>query len=326
MIILGAGMSGCLAGVMNSSAQIIEAKEEKEFLKAPEHRAVLRFRSDKISKITGIPFRRVQVRKSIWYDNKEHRLPDIRFTNMYSRKVSGGYSSRSIVNLDTVERWIPPEDFHSRLLKQCTGRVRYGLKVIGVTDKCVNYMPALKPLNREGSPILSTLAVPIMARILNLRPPVEFSKGSRINVARYRVKGCDLNLSMYYPSPETHVYRASVMGDLLSVEMIDDGENRVIESQMVLDSLGIDSSDVEMIDFGPQVGKINYSNWSDSDRKNWILSLTMKYRIYSLGRFAIWKNILQDDVYEDILKIREFLLSSTHYDMFKALHTDGLNA
>lgn len=330
--ILGAGLSGCLAAIANPEATILEAKSEGEFLKSPEHKAVLRFRTPNISQITGIPFKEVQVRKSIWFEDREYRLPDIRFTNMYSRKVADGYFDRSIVNLDTVRRWIAPEDFHVRMLKKCNGRIKFGQKIKGV-DKdwlLVQHGPEdgvdEAPIKRAG-PVISTIALPIMAKVLGLPSPVSFQAGKKVYVVRYRVKNSNLNLSMYYPSPETPVYRASVMKDVLSIEMI---HNQHVESwlrsgeqatnpewtEQVLESLGIDNNDLTYLDEGSQLGKISY-NLDERVRKNWIFRLTNEYWIYSLGRFAIWKNILQDDVYDDVQKIRGYIESGTHYDFYR---------
>lgn len=318
--ILGAGLSGALAAILNSDATVIEGKQQKDFMTSPEHKAVLRFRSDKISKITGIPFRFVQVRKSIWYERKEYRLPDIRFTNLYSRKVANGYYDRSIVNLETVPRYIPPENFHALLIEQIKHRTMFGSPVQQLAKSSVTIKP------REGAgqvlncpAIISTIAMPITAKLLGVRSPVEFSSGRKVWVRRYRVSNCDLNLSMYYPSVDTPVYRASVMKDLLSVESVKDlTDDEDVDTYMneVFDSLGLDVMDTTFLDQGSQLGKLDYAV-DDSVRKNFILKLTLEYGIYSLGRFAIWKNILQDDVYDDALRIRGWVGSGTHYDMMR---------
>lgn len=327
-IILGAGLSGCLAGIMHPEAVIVEAKTEKAFKASPEHKAVLRFRTNNISQLTGIPFKEVQVRKSIWYQGREYRFPDIRLTNLYSRKVSDGYFDRSIVNLETVTRWLPPEDFHLRMLGKVNGRVHFGCKITGITNDHISVLrdgarpDEESPMTRSECPVISTIAMPIMAKILGVESPVSFSSGKKVFVVRLRIKNSNLNISMYYPDPEFPVYRSSVMGDILSVEFI---ENLIPEQlpsiksealYTVLESLGINPLDVEILDEGSQLGKISY-NVNERTRKNWVLKLTLDHWIYSLGRFALWKNILQDDVYHDALKIRQFIESGTHYDFIK---------
>lgn len=329
--ILGAGLSGCLAGIMNPDATIIEAKTEQAFKASPEHKAVLRFRTNNIPQVTGIPFKQVQVRKSIWYQGYEHRHPNIRLTNLYSRKVSGGYFDRSIVNLETVTRWLPPEDFHLKMLSKVAGRVRFGHSVREVSknqlllnlDGAREAEPSLL-IRGDSSPIISTIAMPLMAKILGLSSPVSFSSGKKVYVIRLRVKNANLNVSMYYPDPDFPVYRASVMGNVLSIELIQDLFDKYQDKYArsfideVLHSFGIDFTDTEPMDEGSQLGKINYDT-DDRTRKNFILKLTLEYGIYSLGRFALWKNILQDDVYEDAMKIRAFINSGTHYEYFGAI-------
>ena len=51
-------------------------------------------------------------------------------------------------------------------------------------------------------------------------------------------------------------------------------------------------------------------------RKSFMLKLTLEHNIYSVGRFACWKNILLDDVYDDSFTIRA-MINSDPYDKFK---------
>ena len=60
MNIIGAGLTGCLAAYAFKDAVI------HEYLKEPRvHKAVLRFRTDEVSKLTGIPFKKVLVHKAV---------------------------------------------------------------------------------------------------------------------------------------------------------------------------------------------------------------------------------------------------------------------
>jgi hypothetical protein len=42
-------------------------------------------------------------------------------------------------------------------------------------------------------------------------------------------------------------------------------------------------------------------------RRSLLLRLTRDFHIYSLGRYACWRNILLDDVYEDYFRIRRMM-------------------
>jgi hypothetical protein len=90
---------------------------------------VLRFTTDTISKMTGIPFKKVCVEKSIWFDGNEH-APTPRMTNLYSFKVLGQIKARSIMNTSSEVRFIPPPNFVSLLARSC--HIHLGRKVVEV--------------------------------------------------------------------------------------------------------------------------------------------------------------------------------------------------
>ena len=48
-------------------------------------------------------------------------------------------------------------------------------------------------------------------------------------------------------------------------------------------------------------------------RKEFIYQMTTKYNIYSVGRFATWRQLLLDDVVEDIQHIEHFIRNDTDY-------------
>ncbi len=109
--IIGAGLSGLIAAHAWPSVPIVEAQSEPQ-----PHKALLRFRSNAVSQLTGIEFKKVLVRKGL-YSEGEYKPPTIALANQYSRKVLGRIlGDRSVWNLDPVERWIAPENFQERLL------------------------------------------------------------------------------------------------------------------------------------------------------------------------------------------------------------------
>jgi flavin-dependent dehydrogenase len=67
MVILGAGMAGCLAACIFTDATILEAKTEI----GAGHQALLRFRSPQIGEYVGIEFKQVTVHKSIWEGGRD---------------------------------------------------------------------------------------------------------------------------------------------------------------------------------------------------------------------------------------------------------------
>ncbi len=289
MMILGAGLSGLIAATQIPSAYVIEANGPD----AISHRAVLRFRSDVLSRMTGIPFDKVTVRKSI-YSNGSHCRPSINLANQYSRKTNGSYLDRSIWNVDPVERWIAPEDLQQQMVRMIGDRIEWNRKLDAAAMGSISV------------PAISTLPMHVLMGMLGQAIPedIVFQHAS-IVVDRYRVKGANVYQTIYFPSPDDSVYRASITGNLLIVER----SNTLPwdDLAMVCDAFGIQLSDLEVIDQSHQqrYGKITPIN--DMWRRQAIYDLTNKFQIYSLGRFAIWKNVLLDDVASDVAVIKRLI-------------------
>lgn len=290
MIIIGSGLAGCLAGVLNQTATICEPKEEPT-----SHKALLRFRSPQIGESVGIPFKQITTHKGIWMDGEPVSLSPLAIS-LYSQKVTGKISQRSICNLEPVERYIAPDNFHEMLLEQCNGRVSYGVDIPSV----------LEAKERK----ISTLPMFVTAKHFNY--DVDFGEKVRgIYVTRMKISNCNAYMTYYYPGHELNPYRASITGDTLIIESCEPIDTDDIFG--VLESFGLqfETCDVEVENYEQPNGKM--SKIDEATRKKVILDLTLKHGIYSLGRFAVWKNLLLDDVYNDILVIRT-LLNKELYD------------
>ena len=48
-------------------------------------------------------------------------------------------------------------------------------------------------------------------------------------------------------------------------------------------------------------------------RKEFIFQMTTQHNIYSVGRFATWRQILLDDVVDDIKVVEEFIRGKSDY-------------
>jgi hypothetical protein len=103
---------------LNPGSEILESNPNNE----SSHKALFRCRSNEIGKVLGIDFKKVTVSKSIWLDEKEVN-PSPRIAHLYSKKVLGTITGRSILNIDQVERYIPPHDFIDQLKSRC--RIAY---------------------------------------------------------------------------------------------------------------------------------------------------------------------------------------------------------
>ena len=57
----------------------------------------------------------------------------------------------------------------------------------------------------------------------------------------------------------------------------------------------------------------------DKIRKDFIYTLTEKYNIFSVGRFATWRQLLLDDVVNDISVIERLIASNSNYNFRKEM-------
>lgn len=306
-IILGAGLSGLIAATQFPNAVVFEANGPEHL----SHRAVLRFRSEALSRLTGIPFRKVTVRKSIWYRG-EHVAPSMRLANMYSLKTNGSILDRSIWNLEPVERYIAPEDLQHQMAEMIGNRIKWNRPV----DCAI--------LREMPRPVISTLPMPTLLDLAEAHDISRAGPGfgfAGIVVDRHRVKKADVFQTIYFPEVDHPVYRASITGDLLIVERR--GEMTSTHFHDMLDAFGLGRADVETIDVehAQRFGKINPLD-DDAWRRDAIYALTQEHGIYSLGRFAIWKNVLLDDVVADAAVIKR-LMSAGRYGASLYHHQKG---
>ncbi len=309
MIILGSGMAGCIAGMVNRDVRILEANEKP----IVNHQALLRFRNDTISKATGIPFRKVEIQKSICINGNEMD-PSVKITNLYSRKVTDHLLRRSIINIDPDIRYIAPPDFHSQMIITLFKNIWYSHKVksIGIDELKTEHNIGFARLSEE--PIISTLPVFVNANLLGLEPPKSNYKSNSILITQFKIENCDTFATVYFPGDETPVYRASVTGNLLIIESMD--KITVSHAEDVFDAFGMAGVENTSIltNEVQRGGKI--IPMAEDDRKSFLYKMTMDHNLYSLGRFATWRNILLDDVLKDVYVINR-MINHNRYDLMR---------
>lgn len=297
--IVGAGLAGLIAGHAWPQARIFESSAEPKV----EHKALLRFRSDAVARLTGIDFRQVTVRKGIWFGGK-FVGPSIGMANLYAQKVTGALTGdRSIWNLEPVQRWIAPETLYEELIANVGNRV--------VWDHPFDFVG-------EERPIVSTAPLPTVLTALYPNRAEHWPAFERapIHVARYRVPKADVFQTIYFPDLETPIYRASMTGSMLIVELMNQSGRAVTEVMMEepMRAFGIEGA-IEIDRVTQKYGKI--VPLEDQHRRGMLHALTKDHGIFSLGRFATWRNVLLDDVVQDIAVIRR-LLKASPYE--RALH------
>lgn len=303
MQILGAGLAGLLAGCHFPNATLYEAGTPDQIA----HKAVLRFRTSAVGDSVGIEFKKVRVRKGIW-SQEEHGFcpPNIRLANFYARKVIGSLVDRSIWDLEPVDRYIAPENFQQQLVDRLGSRIHWGT-----------------PITRDDvaaftSPTISTIPLKVMAQwyydpALYPNDEVIHWTHAPIQVRRFRLTRSDVYQTVYFPDPDTTLYRVSITGNLVIAEYAQEADDFDFWP-----AFGLYRQDGEPIDTTSQrFGKILPID--DAWRKAFIFSLSQRKRIYSLGRYGVWRNILLDDVLQDISKIKKLIVSSPYAQQLAAL-------
>jgi len=305
--IIGAGLAGLIAACAIKDAPIFEAGKRAE-----QHKALLRFRDKSVSDLIGIPFKEVRVQKEISYRGQSFNACFIAMANMYARKVSGLFCNRSIGNLDTVTRYIAPPDLYDQLVDRHAARIvwEHELKGLGTTE-----------WQTSDTQIISTIPLPVVMRVCGMDPlPFEFAKSS-IHVDRYRLpKGTDLYQTIYFPDAELRAFRASITGDLMIVESMNGNphdnfefpSDRYGEACEVARAFGLEfDSHFETLDSVDQkYGKI--VEIPRRQREAILYELTRDFNVFSVGRFATWRNILLDDVVHDIGVVERLMNASTY--------------
>jgi len=286
-MIVGAGLAGLVAAHALPKQPIFEAAMEPR----ESHKALLRFRSDDVARVTGIEFKEVEVRKGIWLNPKGGWVePSIEIANLYSTKVLGKLLSRSIWNLAPVARYIAPDDFYERLVANVAARIEWGRPV------------DFREAKGEPGPWISTAPLPVVTKALGIEDEIEFDRAA-ITVERWRIPNCDVYQTVYFPSPNHTLYRASITGDVLILEFVGDPYGTYALDVKEAFALPAPLYEMELLEkVNQKYGKIAPVN--DEKRKALIGHLSSEHNIYSLGRFATWRNILLDDVVNDISVIK----------------------
>ena len=292
MNIIGAGLTGLIAAYAFKDAVI------HEYLKEPRvHKAVLRFRTEEVSKLTGIPFKKVLVHKAVSVSGG-FVTPNLRHMNHYSLKVTGGYSERSIGNLEPAIRYIAPIDFHQQMLDHHKDRIFYESDVT---------------LTEMTTPVISTLPLSVLVDKFKLdaQLPKEALASAPIYVTTVDFTNCDLYQTIYFPELDTPIYRASVTGNQLIIESMRPIDHALI--RRVIETFGLSSGSVHtlgLFNMEQKIGK--FEPLEEEYRKQLMFGITSDLGIYSLGRHATWRKILLDDVVHDIERIQSMMKTSAY--------------
>lgn len=295
-IIVGAGIAGLMAANIFQRAHVFESGNAAQ----SNHKAVLRFRSSAVGDAVGIDFRKVIVHKGLWHEGK-FVSPNIQLANLYSKKVIGRLADRSVWNLDPVERFIAPEDFIHQLADRCRDRIDWEHPVNNFERK--DAIITTIPMNISMKMLPDAVPQDLVSPEFNYAP---------IAVRRWHVPKADVFQTIYFSEPATSLYRASITGDLLIAEYIGDSKSKQGAADDATDdydffpAFGLNKADCRAHDTTKQrYGKI--SPIDERWRRAFILNASLKHKVFSLGRFAVWKNILADHVLHDIYVVKRLM-------------------
>jgi hypothetical protein len=130
--------------------------------------------------------------------------------------------------------------------------------------------------------------------------------------------------TLYYPDDDVPYYRGSLTGSRLTIECISKPALATVESAIrrVLSDFGIrDKVKLKSSDKGLKGNRwhIHYSQFGKllpvdhEQRKRIIFELTSRYNMYSVGRFATWRQLLLDDVVKDIGLVDKWISADSNY-------------
>lgn len=305
MKIYGAGLAGLLAGHMLRRYEP-EIHEIQDSLPS-NHEAVLRFRTEAVSIATAIPFKKIRVTKQIYYggevlDQDPQEVSPF-LANMYSMKVTGQVLERSIGNLAPVDRWVAPPDFIQQMAR--------GLNIIYSSPLTFD------SVQEEGVKI-STIPMPMLIEIapqgvhFNSETKNLFKARPVWNVvADLAMPKMDVYQTTYFPGAELPYYRATLTGARLIIEYSEEPTVYTDDIDDIMKIFGIGeyvTSDIRrsLMAFGKLIPV------PAPARQSIIRIATEKYQCFSLGRFATWRQILLDDVVNDV-KVIEQLIDADPY-------------
>jgi hypothetical protein len=172
----------------------------------------------------------------------------------------------------------------------------------------------------DDQDIISTIPMPVLMNMVNWSPQPAFPWLSIVSMTTELVSpSVDVYQTIYYPAGIDPYYRASLTGNRLTIEFTEHDYNESVWAIIdvlkdVLRDFGISASDVSRTNIvvtRQEYGKL--MPVPDEDRKAFILAMTSEYRVWSLGRFATWRQLLLDDVVEDIRFIDRAILTRDHY-------------
>jgi hypothetical protein len=338
--VYGAGMAGLLVAAMLRRLQ--PRVYEAQATLPDNHGALLRFRTSGVEQATGLPFRKVRVLKAVKSGGRLRPIATIRDANLYSHKVTGAVQPRSVLNLDACDRYIAPEDFISAMARDVVLKMETPLT-----------REVLEQNKAEGITTISTIPMPRLMQMVGWDNPGFQWRPIWSVIVHVQEPALDVYQTIYYPEPDVPYYRASITGDKVIIEYLLDPATlkpHINRSTAPRNTVGGVREDLGM---APTITPVAYhqhvhdvlDDFGVTDqskftvtapkrqeygklvplerdvRQTFILAMTDQYNCYSVGRFATWRQILLDDVVNDVRVVEAMVTQRNAY--VRRLHAAG---
>lgn len=295
--IFGAGLAGLIAARMLPERNPIVYDRSEAV--PHNHKAVLRFRTDRVGVATNIPFEEVTVDKAV-----VGAINHVDAAIKYSLKTTGKLHKRSVMNLDTVQRWVAPDDFIPRLASTTN--------FVGGVD----FQKWSHNLLKDHGPVISTIPVDVMMDLFKWpdKPDFQRARGWNLRVKLLEDLDCNMHMTIYNVGDDPW-YRATLTSGTLIFEGSGDApalhpSSAHEEISRWLGVFGLEDRHCE----GWELHEAKYQKIVDLDRhdrdsvKRFIMMLSSEHNIHSLGRFATWRpKLLLDDVVNDVRIIEQLI-------------------
>lgn len=319
IVILGAGIAGCIAyhALRDKTPLIVEAKPQVSVFKT--HEAIMRLRDDDVAKFIGAESKKIEIQKAVFHNGKFEDPPSILSNNLYSIKLYNELGKRSMLKPGTSERYLLPNGYPvpENILweKKVNGIYHNNLRIYH--NNLRNYLSFADGSKIEYDHCISTLPMPVMHGFITV-PKSEQKivfEALPVYVKQIKMKiPSEVNQTIYYPSNSTPIYRATIQSSTLILESMESFQEMTEEDEVEVDELILESFGIDIArrttDPIPKVSVIHMGkikSISEEDRLRFILWLTDEFRVYSFGRYSVWKPLRTDELMDDIFKIKKII-------------------
>jgi hypothetical protein len=302
IVIIGAGLAGAIAyaSLREYNPIVFDVRPEPKGGELSIHPAVMRLRDPKVAELIGAEYEEVIVSKGIFYQGSIYTQSNILFNNLYSRKVYQALGRRSLNELGDVKRYI------IKGYKQ-PGSISWGTKVTRIHKGLYKAIPLR---NGKCDHIISTIPMFAVRNLLEEVPedlaPIRFEY-LPVYVLRLRLKTkSTVHQTLYYPDPNTPIYRITLQSQDIIIESTEETNDCLGPLEK---SFGLDYMDLELCAVNDwkemPLGKIVPID--EMDRLRYIMWLTDEHKIFSFGRYAVWRPLRTDQLIQDIYKIKRII-------------------